>query len=133
MRFLKACAFLFLALIWNISASQKMTLRSVDAATPIELAFVSEPYFAKFKISPNSSISLETIADEIVKYTPDTDTLRMPVHVKVGNDFSYNQVFFQDTPQWILIHVENFEVEPEGWSHTQLSRCGDINNNFLGK
>lgn len=136
MRFLKAFCFLILGLVCSISAKQEMVLKSPTPETPVELSLVSDPYFARFKISPDSHISLETIADEVLNYNPDTDTLKIPQYVKLGSDVILHskpsEILFQDTPQWVLIHHDNFEEEPEGWSHTTLSRCGEANNNFLG-
>lgn len=67
-----------------------------------------------YKISFNNFISFETDnLDFLMKY-------------------NNSQIMMDDTPQWTMVYLDDFQGNAMGWSKEKLSTCGTNDNMFLG-
>lgn len=130
--------YIFALLVVTTISTQKQEFNifSPDVNTPIDVIFSAPPQEMKLSITPNSTISLVTNNSEILSYRPADDTLSTTYNLRLGNDIILygqpNDILFQDTEQWKLIYLEDFQGPILGWNSDTVSSCGSSPNLFLG-
>lgn len=47
-------------------------------------------------------------------------------------NYNNSKIIMDDTPQWTMVHLDDFQGNAVGWSKEKLSTCGTNDNMFLG-